>query len=317
MKAVTYKEKQLHLSDVPLPVPQEGEALVRVLYSGICNTDLEIIRGYMGFEGILGHEFVGMVESCDDKKWIGRRVAGEINLGCGKCSACQSGLSRHCQSRTVLGIERKDGAHAQFLTLPLSNLHVLPDNIPDTSAVFIEPLAAALEITEQISIRPGMKISVIGNGKLGQLVAEVLRLSSPELTVIGKNPFKLEHSKKMGFSVQRADRIDLPSQDIVVECSGAPEGLMLASRLLAPRGILVLKSTYHSNPSFNPAVWVINEITVLGSRCGPFPPAIRLLHEKKVDPSYLVSEIIPFTNAMEAFRKAEDKNIIKVLIDWK
>jgi threonine dehydrogenase-like Zn-dependent dehydrogenase len=316
MKALMLKENRIRFEDVPEPVPRENEALIRVLYSGICNTDLEIIKGYMDYEGIIGHEFVGIVESCTEKKWVGKRVVGEINLGCGECKQCRKGLSRHCSSRTVLGISRKNGAHASYLTLPVENLHSLPDSIPDTHAVFTEPLAAALEIPEQIHIRPGDKVAIIGSGKLGSLIAEVLKLSSAELTIIGRNPFKLNLLQKRGFVTQLSDNIDLPLQDIVIECSGSPEGLLLCTSLLSPRGTLVLKSTYHENVSFNPAPWVINEINLIGSRCGPFSPAIRLLQEGKIDPSYLISRIFSSHDTEEALKAAQDKDIFKILIDW-
>ena len=316
MKAVFFDGESIKLKEVSKPIPQKDEALIRLLYSGICNTDLEIIKGYMDYKGILGHEFVGIVESCKNKNLIGKRVVGEINCGCGECSYCQSGLSRHCPNRTVIGIDRRDGAHAEYLTLPAANLHILPDNVSSLNGVFAEPLAAALEITAQIQLEPGMRVAVIGNGKLGHLVAEMLQLYSVNLSVIGKNPFRLELSKKRGFKAWRADRVKLPPQDVVVECSGAPDGLQLAGRLLAPRGILVLKSTYHDDLSLNPSLWVIHEITLIGSRCGPFEPAIHMLNSEKIDPSYLVSKIVPSSNALDAFEMAEDKNMLKILIDW-
>jgi threonine dehydrogenase-like Zn-dependent dehydrogenase len=316
LQALVFDGNKLILDDMPKPKPGIGEALIRVLYSGICNTDIEIIKGYMNFSGILGHEFVGVVEDCEIKEWIGKRVVGEINCGCNGCEYCFKGLQRHCPNRTVLGIAGRDGAHAQYLTLPLSNLHVFPDDVEEKNAVFVEPLAAALEIVEQVHVQPGQKIAVIGDGKLGQLIAHVLNLYSVDLVTIGKNKTKVDLLQQRGLQTVEFENADLPLQDIVVECSGVFDGLNLANSLLKPRGTLVLKSTYHGNFPFNPAIWVINEITLVGSRCGPFAPAVQLLKKKSIDPSYLISEIVPAQNAVEAFAFAQQKDVLKVIINW-
>jgi len=316
LKALHFKNNKLDLKELNNPKPQLGEALIRVLYSSICNTDIEIVKGYMNFEGIIGHEFVGIVEECEDKKWLGKRIVGEINCGCNECDFCKKNLARHCSNRTVLGILGRDGAHAQYLTLPLSNLLFVPEEVENKNAVFVEPLAAALEIAEQIHIQPGIKAAVIGDGKLGQLISLVLNLYSVDLLTIGKYREKLELLKKQGIQTAEFKNIKASPQDIVVECSGAPEGLMLANSLLKPRGTLVLKSTYHGDFPFNPAIWVINEITLVGSRCGPFEPAIQLLKKKSIDPSYLISDVIPAKNALEAFDLAQQKGQLKILLDW-
>ncbi len=317
MKAVLFKNHQLSLTSVSLPQLQSGTALIRVLYSGVCNTDLEILQGYLNFQGILGHEFVGVVEACSDESWSGKRVVGEINCGCGICSFCRRGLARHCQQRTVLGISGRDGAHAEYLSLSVANLHVLPERIDDQVGVLVEPLAAAVEIGDQVHLRPGLKVALVGDGKLGQLVARVLRLYPIDLTVIGKSEDKLELLRKISVAVQPAAQIDLPPQDVVVECSGVPAGLALATSLLTPRGTLVLKSTYQGDFPFNPANWVIPEILVVGSRCGIFAPAIRLLQDGLIDTTGLISRVVPASDALAAFALAQEKNMLKVLIDWR
>jgi threonine dehydrogenase-like Zn-dependent dehydrogenase len=316
LQALVFDGTNLEFKNVPKPKPGIGEALIRVLYSGICNTDIEIIKGYMNFSGILGHEFVGVVEECETEEWIGKRVVGEINCGCNGCEYCFKGLQRHCPNRTVLGIVGRDGAHAQYLTLPLSNLHILPENVEGENAVFVEPLAAALEIVEQVHIQPGQKIAVIGDGKLGQLISQVLNLYSVDLVTIGKNKTKLDLLQQRGIQTVEFENADLPQQDIVVECSGVFTGLNLANNLIKPRGTLVLKSTYQGSFQFNPAIWVINEITLVGSRCGPFAPAVQLLAKKSIDPSYLISEVVPAKNAVEAFASAQQNDVLKVIINW-
>jgi len=314
--AIVFENNQLKLKEISNPIPSKGETLIRVLYSGICNTDLEIVKGYMGFDGVIGHEFVGVVENCEDENWIGKRVVGEINCGCGECEFCRQGLNRHCPHRTILGILNRDGAHAQYVTLPISNLYELPKNIDDKSAVFIEPLAAALEICEQIHLQPGVKITIIGDGKLGQLIALVLNLYPVELTVIGKSQFKLDQLIEKNINVLQDDQVNLKPQDIVVECSGVSAGLQLANSILKPRGTLVLKSTYHDDFLFNPAIWVINEINLIGSRCGPFQPAIDLLKKNMIDPAYLISKVVQTKDGLGAFNLAQEKNVFKILIDW-
>ncbi|MFQ6114728.1 MAG: alcohol dehydrogenase catalytic domain-containing protein, partial [bacterium] len=240
-----YLKDSLKLKEIELPIPKKNEALIKLLMAGICNTDLEIVKGYMGFEGVLGHEFVGLVEQASGQKWIGKRVCGEINLGCGQCSYCQQSLSRHCPDRTVLGILDKDGAFAEYVTLPIENLHFIPDSIADKYAVFVEPLAAALEILEQVHLEPSDKVAVVGDGKLGLLICQVLRLTGCRLFLIGKHNRKLSLAKSWGVKALLPEQLADGKFDIVVEASGSPSGFSTAMNLVRPRGTVVLKSTYH------------------------------------------------------------------------
>ncbi|MFQ5769221.1 MAG: alcohol dehydrogenase catalytic domain-containing protein, partial [bacterium] len=268
MKAL-YLKNTLALQDIETPCPQKDEVLVKVSTAGICNTDLEIVKGYMGFEGVLGHEFVGIVEKAADSRWIGKRVCGEINYGCGNCKYCLSGLSRHCPNRRVLGILNQNGAFAEFVISPDKNLHEIPQTIPDTSAVFVEPLAAALEILEQVHIEPNQRVAIIGDGKLGLLICQVLKLTGCQLALIGKHSRKLALAKSWGIKTFELYQISDTKFDIVVEASGAPSGFATAMQLILPRGTIVLKSTYHGKIDLNAAPIVIDEINIVGSRCGP------------------------------------------------
>ncbi|RME05499.1 MAG: alcohol dehydrogenase, partial [Deltaproteobacteria bacterium] len=243
MKALRF-DGNLTLVDTPVPEPGVKEALIRVSCAGICNTDLEIFRGYMDFSGIPGHEFVGVVEACEDPRWVGKRVVGEINLGCGSCPRCRRGLARHCGNRRVLGILGKDGAFAEYLTLPVANLHEVPTQLSDEAALFTEPLAAAFEILEQVHIRPDDAVLIVGDGKLAQLIARVVRTTGCRLTCLGRHPEKLEHMRRLDGIETRTDE-PAGRYDVVVECSGKPEGLSIALSALVPRGTLVLKSTFH------------------------------------------------------------------------
>jgi alcohol dehydrogenase len=301
----------------PAPQPSAGEALIRVRLAGICNTDLELVRGYMDFRGVLGHEFVGEVVQTPDAAWHGRRVVGDINAACRsqECAACGAGRYTHCPNRTTLGIAGRDGAFADYLLLPLVNLYAVPDNVSDEMAVFTEPLAAACEILAQIRIAPTDRVYVLGDGKLGLLVAAVLRLTGAELTVVGRNRNKLAIAEDWGVRVRLAE--DPPpdhAADIVVECTGSPQGFESARRLLRPRGTLVLKSTYHGALSLDMSGLVVDEITLLGSRCGPFGPALRLLTSGLVDPRRLISETFALDNAEAAFARAAAPGVLKVLL---
>ncbi|MBI5249531.1 MAG: alcohol dehydrogenase catalytic domain-containing protein [Desulfomonile tiedjei] len=315
MKALVF-DGALALKNLPIPEPRDGEALVKVLTAGICNTDLEISRGYMQFRGVIGHEFVGMVERSPDPNQVGTRVVGEINAGCGECPACRSGLQRHCPERTVLGILGRDGAIAEYLTLPVSNLVAVPQGVSDEKAVFTEPLAAALEILEQVRIRPADKVLVIGDGKLGLLVSMVLRLTGSDLLLVGKHRPKLDFFARLNGRTALLSELDATGDkfDIVVECSGNPGGWKLAAGRVKPRGVLVLKSTYHGNLEINPAPLVVDEITVVGSRCGQFAPALRLMDSCLVDPMPLISAVFPISQAEDAFRRSQESDSIKVLL---
>ncbi len=304
------------LTETPRPEPPAGEALVRVTAAGICRTDVEIVKGYMDFTGVPGHEFVGVVESSPITAQIGTRVVGEINAGCGQCGLCLQGLERHCPHRTVLGILGRDGAMAEYLTLPPANLVPVPEDMPDEIAVFTEPLAAALEILEQVHIRPADRVLVIGDGKLGLLVGAVLLLTGCDLLMVGKHSDKLAIFDRWGGRTTRLTEFEQgnDSFDIVVEASGGPGGWDLAVRRLKPRGTLVLKSTYAGGFDFNPAPLVINEITVIGSRCGFFAPALRVMERGLVDPSALIARVFPFDRAEEAFAYSQEKGVLKVIL---
>ncbi len=315
MKALRFENNQLELAEVAKPCAG-NESLIRVLKSGICNTDIEIVKGYAGFSGTIGHEFVGVVEASDDINLIGKRVVGEINAGCGECEKCRQGDSRHCPQRTVLGIIGRDGAHAEFTTLPTRNLLVVPDEISDMQAVFVEPLAAAFGITEQIEIFPATRVAVIGDGKLGNLCAQALALKSDHLFLVGKHREKLDlvNGKNIETIVlENADRLH-KTFDVVVEASGSESGFATALDLLKPRGKLVLKSTFSGKTNLEMWRVVVAEITIIGSRCGRFAPAIDLLKHNSVDVESLVSAELSLSEGVKAVRKAEEKGVMKVIL---
>ncbi len=313
MNALFLSDK-LELQEIPKPAPGPEGALVKVLMAGICNTDLEIVKGYMGFRGVLGHEFVGVVEKSADSTWVGKRVCGEINFGCGDCDACRRGLSRHCPNRTVLGILNQSGAFAEYATIPLSNLRPVPDAISDATAVFVEPVAAGCEILEQVQIQPDSNVAVIGDGKLGLLISQVLKLTGCRLCLVGKHSRKLALASSWGISTALVD--DLPSQrfDLVVEASGSAAGFTTALQMVRPRGTMILKSTYNGQLRLNAAPIVIDEITIVGSRCGPFPAAIRILQQGLIQVEPLVDQVYPFGDALRAFEHAQKKGTLKILL---
>jgi threonine dehydrogenase-like Zn-dependent dehydrogenase len=317
MHALWLEAQTLRLrDDLPRPEPAPGEARVRVLKAGICNTDLELVRGYYPYTGVPGHEFVGRVEAAPGaEKWQGRRVVGEINATCGACATCRAGRPTHCERRTVLGIAGRDGAFAECLTLPVANLHEVPDGIPDEAAVFTEPLAAALEIQEQVRIGAGDRVVVVGNGKLGNLVAQTLALTGCTLKVIGRNPTTLAPLAAHGIDVGLAADLVERRADVAVECTGNQEGLELARRAVRPRGTIVLKSTYHGRTSLDISGIVVDEITLVGSRCGPFAPALALLAQGRVDVAPLVHARFPLQDAVAAFAEAARPGVAKVLVD--
>jgi threonine dehydrogenase-like Zn-dependent dehydrogenase len=314
MRALWLEDQQLRLrNDVSLPVPAEGESLVRVRLAGVCNTDLELTRGYYPYAGVPGHEFVGTVERGPDTL-LGKRVVGEINAVCGSCDACQSGRRTHCTRRNVLGIVARNGTFAEFLTLPSENLHVVPDSVPDETAVFAEPLAAALEIQEQVRINANDRVLVVGDGKLGQLVARTLALTGCKLVVAGRHASKLALLESRGVATTSPTSIEPRSFDLAVECSGSSEGFALARTALRARGTLIMKSTYAGDLTFNASSLVVDEITLIGSRCGPFAPALDLLESRAVDPSDLIHARYPLAQAVEAFAEAQRAGILKVLV---
>jgi len=314
MNALWLENQQLTLrSDVPMPEPPPNEALIRVVRAGICNTDLELVRGYYPYRGVLGHEFVGIVES--EGVWQGRRVCGEINAACGDCVQCRAGRNTHCDRRTVLGIVNRDGAFADYLTLPFENLQAVPDSVPNDEAVFTEPLAAALEITQQIQIRPTDDVVVLGDGKLGLLCAQVLALTGCHLLALGRHPQKLAILAARGIRTALVTEAPDLRADVVVECTGSAEGFDLARKLLHPRGKLVLKSTYAGLASVDLSRVVVDEITVVGSRCGPFAPALDLLARKLIDVHSLIHARYPLREGLAAMEHARQPGVLNVLLE--
>ncbi|MGB7730318.1 MAG: alcohol dehydrogenase catalytic domain-containing protein [Candidatus Acidiferrum sp.] len=322
------------LRQVQRTVPQlrPAWALIRVRLAGICNTDVEILRGYHQFRGVPGHEFVGEVvevagvSSATRKRWLGKRVAGEINVSCSAynykpvCDFCRRGLKTHCARRTVLGIVAHDGAFAELLALPLENLHPIPANVSDEKAVFIEPLAAACQILDQIPIRKFPAAAVLGDGKLAQLIAHVLQAAGSQVTLYGKHKAKLKLARQAGIATRkvRGNANDLKqvkeNYRLVVEATGSPSGFTLAQQMTEPRGTLLLKSTFHGAAPVETWPIVVKEITVVGSRCGPFAKAIALLRSGKVDPTPLISRTFPLQDAPKAILHAQQPNVMKVLL---
>lgn len=321
MKAIVFDENLKLDKNYEKPVPQKGEALIKVSLAGICNTDFEITKGYMGYKGILGHEFVGVVEEINDKdkSLLGKRVVAEISYGCHKpdCEWCNQGLVRHCPDRHTIGIWRKDGCFAEYITLPLEILFEVPENVSNEQVVFVEPLAAACEILEQLHIQPIQKVLVQGDGKLGLTTALTLNAFNYDVTLVGKHQNKLDIAKAQGVKTILLDDLDVKSEwEVVVEATGSISGFETAMALTKPRGTLVLKSTVAGSKEFNLAPIVINEITVLGSRCGQFKPALRLLENNRIDFKSFISGIYSVDDAIEAFEKNKEKDTLKVLIKF-
>jgi threonine dehydrogenase-like Zn-dependent dehydrogenase len=317
MRALLLDDGLLLVEDYPTPEPPPGEALIRVGLAGVCNTDLELVEGYMQFHGVPGHEFVGVVEQAPGAdEWEGHRVVGEINAACGACSACRAGRPTHCPHRTTLGIAGRDGAFAEHLTLPIHNLHPVPDSISDEAAVFVEPLAAACEILQQVHVRPTDRVVVLGDGKLGLLCAQALALTGCDLTALGHHREKLELLAQRGIPtvVGGEDPVEAGA-DLVVEATGCPEGYAAARRLVRPRGTIVLKSTYHGVVDADLTMAVVDEITLVGSRCGPFAPALRLLERRLVDVTPMVQARYPLSEALAAFEHAARPGTLKVLVE--
>lgn len=287
-----------------------GEARVRVSLAGICATDLELVKGYLGFQGVLGHEFVGVVEDAPDRAWIGRRVVGDINACCGACPTCLAGRGSHCPQRTVLGIVGRDGVFATHTSLPVANLHAVPDAVSDEAAVFVEPLAAACQILQQVHVHPSDRVIVLGSGRLAQLCARVLALVA-EVAVVGRNAGTLA---RLPTHVRRAAADEVRGADLVVDCTGTPDGLALATSLVRPRGTIVLKTTTHDLGKVSPTAWVIDEVTIVGSRCGPFEPALRLLASGLIDPRSLIDQELPLSEGVRALTKAAEPGALKVLL---
>jgi alcohol dehydrogenase len=326
MFAAITRRNGIAIVQKPVPRLKPGWALVRVRIAGICNTDIEILRGYHDFHGTLGHEFVGevvRVARAKDRGWVGRRVVGEINLACAglgfrkPCSYCRRGIPTHCARRRVLGIIGHDGAFAEYLALPMVNLHRVPAGIPDEAAVFTEPLAAACEILEQVNIREHREAAVIGDGKLAQLIARVLRAAGLRIIMIGKHEGKLRLARLADIAAVKvaSSRARRSNQfSLVVEATGSPSGLALAQRITVPRGTVVLKSTFHGAADVETWPIVVKELTVIGSRCGPFSPALSLLSSGRVDPRPLISRVFSLEDAAKAIRYAQQPDVMKVLL---
>ena len=307
MKALVFDGRLSYRDDYPVPTPPPGEVLVRVRRAGICNTDIEITKGYMDYRGVLGHEFVGVLSD-------GSRVVGEINAADGTCDTCRRGDVTHCRQRSVLGILKRDGAMAEYLTLPAGNLHRVPDAVTDVQAVFVEPLAAALEITDRLHIRPSQRVAIVGDGELGLLVAQVLQLTGCQLSVFGRHASKRAILRRRGIPTLDTSGQWYGCFDVVVDCSGQPSGFELARRLLRPRGTLVLKSTFHGTQEVTMAPFVVDEIAVVGSRCGPFQPALRLLERRLIDVDALLDAEYPIERGVEAFERAMTPGTLKVQV---
>lgn len=315
MKGLWLENQQLQLrTDIPIPEPPENEALVRVLTAGICNTDLELKRGYYPYTGILGHEFVGVVEK-GPEHLLNKRVVGEINAACGYCRYCLKGHPTHCENRTVLGIVNRNGAFADYLSLPINNLYIVPDSVSTEVATFTEPVAAALEIQEQITISSSDRVLVVGDGKLGQLVAQTLALTGCDLLAVGRHQQKLANLEAQGIKVGFVDAVCERSFDIAIECTGNDGGFDTARRALRPRGTLVLKSTYAGKLSLDASALVVDEITLIGSRCGRFAPALELLSQGKINVEPLIQARFPLADGLDAFECAQTRGVMKVLLE--
>ena len=315
MRAVVVSAGVLSVkTDWPQPPLAEAEALIRLSLAGICSTDLEIVKGYAGFSGVLGHEFVGIVEQCANPEWVGRRVVGGINLGCRTCPVCLADGPEHCPNRRTLGIRGKDGAFADYLTLPVVNLVPVPDDVPDEVAVFTEPFAAALRIREQLPIPPTHRLAVVGPGRLGLLIGKVLALNGNEVVVLGRSSASLALPERWGLAVGYPQDYPANAFDLVVEATGNENGLRESLRLVRPRGTLVRKSTFHGTPSFDLTKLVVSEINLVGSRCGPFVPALRLLATGQIPVSEMIDGEYPLDEALSAFAHADQPGVRKILL---
>ncbi len=314
MLAVHLENGRVEVRRQTLPRVPKGFARIRLLCAGICSTDLELQRGYYGFSGTPGHEFVGEVTESEDKKWLGRRVAGEINLACGHCAWCKRGLGRHCPTRKVLGIVNHPGAFQEFLTLPVHNLHVVPKTIPTEHAVFIEPVAAACEILDQVRIVRGQKIAVLGDGKLGLLVAQVLAGHGAKVHLYGRHKEKMRIAARAGVSIEVFGKLPERAWPMVVDATGSSDGLRTAISMCEPRGTVIMKSTVQGQVTIDTAPAIVNEVTLVGSRCGRFEPAIRMLKSGKVRVDEMIADEFPLDRAPEAFAAAGTKGILKILL---
>lgn len=315
MQALIFDKELRFTSDYPEPSLRPGEALIRPHLVGICNTDIELTRGYMGFQGVLGHEFVGTVVACDDQAWLGQRVVGEINAACLDCPTCHRSDYTHCPQRSTLGIFRRDGVMAERFSLPTHCLHPVPSTVSDEAAVFSEPLAAALAILDLHHLRPGERVAVVGDGKLGAMIVQTLRLTGCDLTLVGRHPERWQLFQRQGITCRHSDDLRQAQFDFVVDCTGQAAGLATARALVRPRGRLLLKSTFHGPSQLDLTQLVIDEVLLLGSRCGPFAPALRLLERGLIETAALIHARYPFAEAIDAFAAAHGS--MKVLLELK
>jgi len=314
MQALYWDGNRLQVrQNYPVPHATEKTALVHINFAGICSTDVQLLQGYMGFQGVPGHEFVGTVSE-GPPALVGKRVVGEINFACGNCVRCRKGLGRHCPTRRVMGILNADGSFAQYVAIPIANLHLVPDSVEDEEAVFTEPLAAAFEILEQAPVQPATEVVVLGDGKLGLLCAQVLHTTGARVTLVGKHDAKLEIVRKLGVRTVLLADWKTHQADMVVEATGSTTGLAVAIEAVRPRGILVLKSTVAQRHTLSLAPLVIHEVTVIGSRCGPFGPALRALAQKQITVSPLIDKIYPLAEGVAAMRHASRRGALKVLL---
>jgi len=308
-RQITYR------TDLPLPEPGPGEAVIRTSLAGVCSTDLEMIRGYTPFTGVIGHEFVGVVHQAPQAPELeGQRVVGEINIVCGECFHCRNDRPTHCLNRSALGIHDRSGVFAEYFILPLENLHLVPDAVPDERAVFTEPLAAAFRINEQVHVHPRNRVLVVGAGRLGQLAAQTLKLTGCDLRVVARHPSQQEILRSQGIPVLAEDEIPEGTEDVVVDATGSPNGFESARRAVRSRGTLVLKSTYAGKLEWDASALVVDEITVVGSRCGPFSPAIRMMETHQVAPELLLDAVYPLDEGLAALEKAGESGVLKVAL---
>jgi threonine dehydrogenase-like Zn-dependent dehydrogenase len=314
MNALWLEDNKISLRDIPQP-QKPNEALIKIRKAGICSTDLELVKGYYPYTGVIGHEFVGEVLEAEDTSWIGQRVVGDINVVCSRCEQCLNGRLTHCEQRNVLGIVNRDGTFAEYTTLPLANLHRVPESVPDEMAVFTEPLAAALEIQDQIQVKPTDRVLLVGAGRLGQLIAQTLALTGCDLRVVARHAHQQNLLKSRGIRTITEDEIQPWRWDIVVEATGSPDGFFLARKAIRPRGTLVLKSTYKGDMSVNFSSIVVDEVSLIGSRCGPFEPALRLMEARQVDPTALIAAEFRLGEALKAFERAAETGMLKVLVE--
>ena len=313
MNALWLENNKIDMREVP-QTRKPNEALIKIRKAGICSTDLELVKGYYPYTGIIGHEFVGDIIEADDPSWVGQRVVGEINAVCNECEQCRNGRPTHCEHRTVLGIVNRNGTFAEYTSLPIANLHRVPESVPDEMAVFTEPLAAALEIQDQTQVKPTDRVLLVGAGRLGQLIAQTLALTGCNLHVVARHAYQQNLLKQRAIKIIAEEDVQRWRWDIVVEATGSPSGFSLARHAIRPRGTLVLKSTYKGEMSVNFSSIVVDEINLIGSRCGPFEPALRLMESKQVAPTVLIDSEFTLGNALKAFEHAAETGVLKVLV---